>query len=82
MTRDQFIKALLDRFVPFSLRDQMRDEFYYLEHFSMSVVEYEEHFHALSKYSYTSISTEFKKSQKCVGGRCFSSAGYELYLIE
>lgn len=37
--------------MPFSLRDHMRGEFDHLEQGSMTVAEYEAHFHALSIYS-------------------------------
>ena len=46
----------------------MWNEFDHLEQGSMTVVEYEACFHALSRYSYDSISTEFKKIQKFMKG--------------
>ena len=46
----------------------MRDEFDHLEHGFMTVTEYEAHFHALSRYSYDSISTESENIQKFVKG--------------
>lgn len=68
MTWDQFFETFLDRFLPYSLRDQLRDDFDYLEQGFMVVAEYDARFHALFRYSYVSFSTEFENIQKFVKG--------------
>ena len=54
---DQFVDAFLERFVPFSLKDRIWEEFDHMEQGYMIVFEYKVCFHALSRY-------EFEKIQK------------------
>lgn len=61
MTWDEFAEAFLDRFMPYTLKDQIRDESDHLEYVSMIVVNYVAHCHALSRRSIASISLESKK---------------------
>lgn len=46
----------------------MRDKFDRLEKGSIPITEYDLRFHALSRYSYASISIESKKIQKIIKG--------------
>lgn len=48
MTWTQFSKAFLEKFVPYNLRDEIDNEFDYLEHGSMTIAEFEDHFHIFS----------------------------------
>lgn len=64
----QFFEAFLVRFVSYSLRDQMFEEFDHLEWGSMTIFKYETHFHTLSKYSVASISIEFEWIKKFIKG--------------
>ncbi|XP_015169465.1 uncharacterized protein [Solanum tuberosum] len=49
VTWTEFSKAFLARFIPRSIRDQLRDQFARLEQGSMTVSEYEARFHELSR---------------------------------
>ena len=64
----QFTEIFLERFVPYTLRDQRRDEFDRLEQGSMAVSEYEARFHELSRYAMSSISSKFEQIRKLVKG--------------
>lgn len=48
-TWDQLTEAFLDTFMPFSLRDQMRNKFNWLEQCFMNFPKYEARFHSLSR---------------------------------
>lgn len=58
--------------MPYSLKDQMNDEFNHIEKGFITVMEYEALFHSLSRYFYATISTESKSIQKFVKGFNFS----------
>lgn len=52
--------------MPYSLSDEMRDEFYYLKQGFITIIEYEECSHTLSRYSYANTAIKFEKIQKFV----------------
>ena len=54
--------------MPYSLRDQRRDEFDRLVQGSRTVSEYEARFHELSRYAMTSIPSEFERIRRFVKG--------------
>lgn len=60
--------AFLESFVSCSLRDLMHDDFYYLEYVSMYIIEYESHFHDLSRYLVSCIYTELERIHKFTKG--------------
>ena len=68
MTWTQFFEAFLERFVPFNLRDQMRDEFDHLEQGSMSIAKDEARLHALARFLAASISSKYERIQKFIKG--------------
>ncbi|XP_049391247.1 uncharacterized protein LOC125855558, partial [Solanum stenotomum] len=51
VTWTEFSEAFLARFIPRSIRDQLRDQFARLEQGSMTVSEYEARFHELSRHA-------------------------------
>lgn len=50
-------------FMPYSLYDQIRDNFDQLEWGFMTIFVYEAHFHELSKYFSTNTSIEFERTR-------------------
>lgn len=56
----------MDRFVPYILRDRIKDEFDRLDQGSMTIIEYEVNFNALSRYYIANIAIESEKIEKFV----------------
>ncbi|WMV50977.1 hypothetical protein MTR67_044362 [Solanum verrucosum] len=65
---NMFTEAFLERFVTNNLRNQCRDELDRLDKGSLSISEYEAHFHDLTHFAMLSIPTEFERVCKLVKG--------------
>lgn len=61
-------KTLPERFVPYSLRVQIRDDFDHLGQGSMTIVKHDVYFYTLSRYATTSIFIELERIKKFVKG--------------
>ena len=68
VTWTEFSEAFLARFIPRSIRDQLRDQFARLEQGSMTVSEYEARFHELSRHAAMILPTEEERVRCFVRG--------------
>ena len=65
---DEFSEAFLAKFIPRSVRDRLRDQLCRLEQGTMSVEEYENRFHELSRHADMILPTEEERVRCFVRG--------------
>ncbi|MQL74063.1 hypothetical protein Taro_006413 [Colocasia esculenta] len=65
---DEFVRLFRAKFVPEHIQDKMEQEFLFLTHGSMTVLEYEARFAELSKYAPHIVTDECRKEKKFVMG--------------
>ncbi|XP_070045311.1 uncharacterized protein [Nicotiana tomentosiformis] len=72
LTWDQFSQLFLEKFIPFTLREEYRRQFELLQQGGMFVTQYETRFVDLARHAIILLPTEREKVRRFIDGLTFS----------
>ncbi|XP_070041222.1 uncharacterized protein [Nicotiana tomentosiformis] len=71
LTLDQFLQLFLEKFNPFTLREEYRKQFERLQQGCMSVIQYETRFMDLARHAIILLPTERERARRFIDGLTF-----------